>query len=139
MSSKDPNVGRDIHEVDKSSEIYKHFKPIIDAFQMQVFLNKLEHLTTLRITLGAFLMLVFHLETAGHATMYAYYLHLKLPENALIGTGDISSIFPWGFFSDKQLHSIWSLQKVRHDDELDECTCCGAHDNLLDYIETWKK
>ena len=51
----------------------------------------------------------------------------------------ISVLFPWGFFLDKQLMEIWDKQKVREDDGLDECKCIGAHDNLLDYIDFWKR
>lgn len=139
MTSKDSNINCDINEVDKSSEIYQHFKPLIDAFQMQVFFKRLEHLTSLRITLGAFLMIAQHLNSAGSAVMHAYYLHTKLPANTLVGVTEVSmQLFPWGFFSDEQLKTIWDAQKVRQDDKLDVCTCYGAHDNLLDYIEIWK-
>lgn len=54
MLSKDPNIHCDINNMDETSEIYKHFKPLIKGFQMQVFLKRLEQLTTLRITFGAF-------------------------------------------------------------------------------------
>lgn len=139
MTSKDININTDINEVDKSSDIYQHFEPLINAFQMQIFLKRLEQLTTLRITLGAFLMIAQHLYSAGSAVMHAYYLHIKLPANTLVGITEVSmELFPYGFFSDEQLSTIWDAQKVRHDDELDRCTCCGAPDNLLDYIETWK-
>jgi hypothetical protein len=140
MLSTDAALSTDINELDKKSKLYKHFEPLIKGFQMQIFLKRLEHLANLRITLGAFIMIAQHLNSAGDAVMYAYYLFHKLPANSLIGANEVSEqLFPWGFFSAEQLEKIWDIQKVRKDDGLDECTCYGAHDNLLDYVETWKK
>ena len=140
MMSKDENLNKDLNELDKESEIYKHFKPLINGFQMQIFLKRLEHMAGLKITLGAFIMIAQHLNSAGEAVMYAYYLFYKLPANILIGTDEVSiKLFPWGFFSEEQLRNIWDKQKVRPDDGLDELTCYGTHDNLLDYFEYWNK
>jgi len=138
--SKDKIFSEDINEVDKSSEIYKHFEPIVKAFQMQVFLKRLEHLAKLKISFGAFIMIALHLNNAGDAVMHAYYLFHKLPKNSFVGVDEVAKVlFPWGFFSEEQLHEIWDEQKVRVDDGLDECTCYGAPDNLLDYAEFWEK
>jgi hypothetical protein len=138
--SKEPEFSNDINELDKESELYKHFKPLINGFQMQIFLKRLEHLTTLRITFGAFLLIALHLESAGSAVMHAFYLHHKLPLNTLVTTTHISmELFPWRFFSEEQLSRIWDAQKVRPDDGLDGCHCYGAPDNLLDYVEIWNK
>lgn len=140
MMSKDENISKDINEIDKTSELYKHFEPLIKGFQMQVFLKRLEHLAKMKISLGAFLIIAIHLESAGNAVMYAYYMFHKLPKNSFISVDVVgSTLFPWGFFSEKQLSEIWKEQKVRPDDGLDECTCYGAHDNLLDYTEFWEK
>jgi hypothetical protein len=94
----------------------------------------------MKISLGAFLMIAIHLESAGIAVMYAYYISQKLPKNSFIDIDEASTkLFPWGFFSEEQLNAMWDAQKVRPDDGLDECTCYGAHDNLLDYVEFWEK
>ncbi len=139
MLSKEPEFSCDVNELDKNSEVYKHFEPLINGFQMQVFLKRLEHLAKLRISLSAFIAIALHLESAGDAVMYAYYLSYKLPKNSFVGIQEIVDVlFPWDFFSKEQLNAIWDEQKVRSDDDLDECTCCGAHDNLLDYIEFWE-
>lgn len=140
LLSKDPEFSKEIGELDKESELYKHFEPLIKGFQMQIFLKRLEHLTSLRITFGAFLIIATHLENAGSAVMHAFYLHDKLPANTLVNTVEVATnLFPWGFFSEEQLEKIWDAQKVKVDDGLDECICYGAHDNLLDYVEFWKK
>lgn len=140
MLSKEPEFSCDVNELDKNSEVYKHFKPLINGFQMQIFLKRLEHLAKLRISLSAFIAIAQHLESAGDAVMYAYYLSHKLPKDSFVGIQEIAGIlFPWGFFSKEQLNAIWDEQKVREDDGLDECHCYGAHDNLLDYVEFWEK
>ncbi len=140
MLSKDENLAKDINEVDKESEIYKHFEPLIKGFQMQVFLKRLEHLAKMKISLGAFLLIAVHLESAGAAVMCAYYTFHKLPKNCFIDVNQVSTkLFPWVFFSKEQLNEMWDEQKVRPDDGLDECHCYGAPDNLLDYVEFWEK
>jgi hypothetical protein len=140
MMSRDENLLKDINEADKESELYKHFEPLIKGFQMQIFLKRLEHLAKMKISLGAFLMIAIHLENAGSAVMYAYYIFNKLPKNCFIGIEEVSAkLFPWGFFSNEQLEKMWDEQKVKIEDGLDECTCYGAPDNLLDYAEFWEK
>jgi hypothetical protein len=140
IMSRDKIFDKDINEVDKTSEIYKHFEPIVNGFQMQIFLKRLEHIAKLRISFGAFIMIAFHLNNPGDAVMYAYYLFHKLPKNSFVGVDEIANVlFPWGFFSEEQLHKMWDEQKVRDDDDLNSCTCYGVHDNLLDYVEFWEK
>ncbi len=140
MFSTDENLRKDINEIDKESEIYKYFEPLINGFQMQVFLKRLEHLAKMKISLGAFLITAIHLESAGSAVMYAYYMFHKLPKNCFIGIEEVGTkLFPWGFFSEEQLKAMWSEQKVKLEDSLDECTCYCAPDNLLDYKEFWEK
>lgn len=39
LLSDEPEFKKEIHELDKTSEVYKHFKPIIESFQIKVFLN----------------------------------------------------------------------------------------------------
>jgi len=139
LLSKDEEFKKPIEELDKTTELYKHFKPLLEGFQMQVFLSRLKHMTSLRITLGAFIVIAQHLNSAGSSVMHVFYLHNKLPANTLVSVEVISmKLFPFGFFSEKQLNDIWDEQKVRADDGLDECTCVGAHDNLLDYKEMWE-
>jgi hypothetical protein len=137
LMSKDEAIGTDIYELDKNSEIFKHFKPLLEGFQMQVFLSRLKHMTTLRISLGAFIAIAQHLLSAGSAVMHAYYLHSKLPENTLITLDVVSrQLFPMGFFSEDQLNRIWEEQKTNRD-EVGEMKCIGSPDNLLDYAECW--
>ena len=138
MMSGDKTFQTPIDELDTESEVYKHFKPLLDDFLPQVFLKRLEHLTSLRITLGALIMIAQHLQSPGNAVMYVFYLHTKLPENTVVTINEISmDLFPWGFFSQEQLQTIWDAQKVRSD-ECKELTCIGAPDNMLDYVENWK-
>ena len=113
MLSKEPAFKQSIDDLDKESEIYKHFKPLLDGFQLQIFLTRLKHVAKMRITLGAFIMLAQHLESTGTAVMYAYYCWLKLAPHTLI-TSDVvaEDLFPMGFFSDKQLNSLWDAQKL---------------------------
>ena len=124
--------------MDKETEVYKHFKPLIDSFPIQVFLKRLEHMTTLKITLGALIALAEHIsKSAGTAVMYVYYMHHKLPANTVVDITVISmNLFPFGFFSEEQLHEIWECQKLAPDKR--KGTCIGAQDNLIDYLEVWK-
>lgn len=140
LLSKEPAFKTPIDELDKDSEIYESFRPLLEGFQLQVFSMKLKQLTTLRISLGAFIMLSQHFKSAGDAVMYAFYLCHKLPINTFVDASTVTSkLFPFGFFSNEQLNEMWDKQKVKFDDGLDECTCIGAPDNLLDYVEFWEK
>jgi hypothetical protein len=80
LLSDDPVFHVDLNEVDKENPNYQHFKPLIDEFVFQVFLKRLEVMTTLKMSLGALIILSFHIPSPGAAVMYAYYLHYKLPE-----------------------------------------------------------
>jgi len=91
----------------------------------------------LKMSLGALVILMYHMESAGSAVMHAFYLHTKFPKNTLVSVDKVSDVFPWGFFSKKQLNEIWSAQKVRND-ECKNYTCIGAQDNMIDYLEIWK-
>jgi hypothetical protein len=135
--SEDPNFSCDLDEIDKESETYKHFKPVIESFQARVFLSRIEALTSLKITLGALIILMHHMGSAGKAVMLTFYLHYKLPAEKLVTIETIAELFLWGFFSDEQLHEIWQSQKVEKDDR-EGFTCIGAPDNMIDYLETWR-
>lgn len=125
LMSDDPNLTCDIDEIDKSTEVYETMKPLINAFQAQVFLKRLKALTTLKMSLGALIILMFHMESAGNAVMYAWYLQYKLPENTLITVDTFADVFPFGFFSKEQLNTIWNAQK-------------DSNGNIIDKLENWK-
>ena len=38
--SKDPKIHSDVNKMNKSSELYKYFEPLLKGFQMQIFLIK---------------------------------------------------------------------------------------------------
>jgi hypothetical protein len=148
MLSKEPALKQSIDDLDKESEIYKHFKPLLDGFQLQVFLTRLKHVAKMRITLGAFILLAQHLESAGSAVMYAYYCWLKLAPHTLITTDVVAEdLFPWGFFSDEQLNSLWDAQKITTEER--ELRKKGKinltpimfedSDNLIDFRQSWEK
>jgi len=137
LMSDDPNLFCDLDEIDKESKVYEHMKPLVESFEARVFLGRIKALTSLKISLGALIILMHHMESAGKAVMHAFYLYHKFPENTLVTTGKIAEIFPWGFFSDEQLNTIWDAQKVERDN-YKNYACIGAPDNLIDYIETWK-
>jgi hypothetical protein len=139
LFSKDPVMETDIDDLDKESELYKHFKPLFEAPQIKVFLIKIKYLTSLKISMGAFMIFSMCIENFGQATMHAYYLHSKLPANTLVTLKHIGeSLFPMGFFSESQLKQIWDEQKTNRK-EAAGLTCIGAFDNLLDYKEMWEK
>jgi hypothetical protein len=79
--SKDQVFDVDLDEVDKDDPIYKQFKSLLDSFVPQVFLKRLEVMTSLKMTLGALIILLFHMESPGAAVMHTFYLHYKLPDN----------------------------------------------------------
>lgn len=137
LMSKDKNFSCDLNEIDKESEIYKHFKPLIESFQAQVFLSRLKHMTSLKISLGALVILMHHMESAGKAVMHVFYLYYKLPAEKLITVETFAELFPWGFFSEQQLNEIWNAQKVSKEDR-EGFTCIGAPDNTIDYLESWR-
>lgn len=140
IMSKDESLKLCVDELDKESKIYKELKPLFEGFQLKVFLGRLEALTSLRITVGAFVILSQYFSNAGVAVMYAYYLHQMLPANTIVDVHVISEkLFPWGFFSPDQLSKMWDEQKVQLKDGLDESVCHGVPDNLLDYNESWEK
>lgn len=131
LLSKDPIFDVDLNEADKEDPNYKHFKPLIDEFVPQVFLKRLEVMTSLKMSLGALIILSFHIPSAGAAVMHTFYLHYKLPANTLVTLKVISEqLFPFGMFSDKQLKEIWDAQKVSSSE-------FGGTDNMIDYEIVW--
>ena len=137
LMSKDESFSKSLDDVDKDSEIYQHFAPLVDSFIGQVFLSRLKALTSLKMSLGALTMLMQHMESPGSAVMHVFYLYYKLPENTVVTVETIGDVFPMGFFNNEQLKEIWDAQKVRGD-ERDEFTCIGAPDNMIDYLESWR-
>ena len=139
LISKDPNITTDVNLLDKETEFYKHFEPLIKCFTAQVFLKRMKLLTDFRITTGALFVLLEHMPSPGACVIYLYYIKSKLRKpDTLIDLNVIGmELFPMGFFSEKQLKDIWLAQKVKKDDGLDEWHCHGVDHNLLDYDETW--
>jgi len=137
LMSKDESFSKSLDDVDKESDIYQHFAPLVDSFIGQVFLSRLKALTSLKISLGALAILMQHMESPGTAVMHVFYLYHKLPEDTVVTIETIGEVFPWGFFSDEQLKEIWDAQKIRTDDRK-EFTCIGAPDNMIDYLESWR-
>ena len=118
MLSNEPEFSTPIEELDKESEIYNHFKPLLEGYQLQVFLTRLKHMARMRITLGAFLLIAHHLESAGVAVMYSYYIWLKLKPYTLITIDVVArDLFPMGYFSKEQLNFVWDAQKVNAEDK----------------------
>lgn len=134
MMSKNPDYDIAIDKLDKESEIYKQYKPILDIWIVQVFLKRLEYFSTVRMSMGALLPLVDRLKNPGSAVMYVYYIHNALSENTVVDVNLFSSqLFPWGYFSEAQLKSIWDSQKVRSSDN------DGVSDNIIDNSKVWIK
>jgi len=69
MMSKDIQFSTPIDELDKESEIYKHFKSLIDSFQGQVFLKRLQTFTSLKMTLGAFVPNIMVIGSSGGSSV----------------------------------------------------------------------
>lgn len=111
LMGENKELSIDINEIDKKSDLYNHFKPVFDAFVAKVFLGRLEALTTIKMSAGALVILMGHMPSAGAAVMYAFYLKHKLPENTLVTVETFGDVFPWGFFSERQLSEIWDGQK----------------------------
>jgi hypothetical protein len=107
---KDVNMKIDINKIDKNSEIYKHFEPVIKSFLAQVFLTRIENLTTLKMSLGALIALLMYMENAGDCVIYSLYLQHKIEPNTLV-TLDVfcQDAFRWGMFSREQLKNIWGI------------------------------
>ncbi len=123
-----------IDDVNKTSEIYNHFKPLINSFQVQVFLKRLEGLSTVRMTLGSLILLSMQMETPGISVMLAFYIHHKLPENTIVDANILcEKLFPFGFFTEEQFHQIWDLQKVKKSEEH------KGSDNWIDSSNLWLK
>lgn len=137
MMSNDKSFSVDIKELYQESEIYKHFKPLLESFQGQVFLKRIEIFTSLKMTLGAFIILMQYMPSPGACVMYTFYLHAKLPKNTLVTVDSFAEVFPFGFFSETQLEDIWNTQKV--DSKKSKTNkYVGAPDNMIDYLEIWK-
>jgi len=108
LTSKDPAMNVDIDELDKESEIYKHFKPVIMSFQGQILIKRLKVSANIKLSLSALIMLLHYMPNAGAAVIHSLYIQNKLPDNTLV-TLDVYTkrLFPWGNFSEEQLNAIW--------------------------------
>ena len=137
LMSKDEAFSKSLDDVDKKSDIYQHFAPLVNSYIGQVFLKRLKAFTSLKMSLGALAMLMQHMESPGSAVMHVFYLYHKLPEGTVVTVETIGEAFPWGFFSEKQLKEIWDAQKVNPDNSK-EFACIGAPDNMIDYLESWR-
>jgi hypothetical protein len=112
MMSKDENLNKNVNDLDKSSEIYIHFQPLIDSFVSQVFLKRVEVCTSLKISLGALIILLLYMENPRNAVIYTYYLDYKLEPNTLVTlTVFGEKAFSWGMFSPIQLDNIWDAMQ----------------------------
>jgi hypothetical protein len=113
LMSKDPIYNKRVGDINFDDDNVSDLTPLMKSTQVRIFLKRLENLTTLDITLGALLVLSLYFENFAIPVIYAYYLKHKVPENTLITTDTISyDLFPFGFFSEKQLNDIWHGQKL---------------------------
>ena len=122
----------DVNQIDKESEFYSHFKPVLESVAIKILLNRLEANSTIKMTAGALIMLANYITYPGDAVMYAYYMHIMLPAYTLVDIEIFSKeLFPMGLFSREQLSTIWDAQKGRPEG------ITSGMDNLLDYQENW--
>jgi hypothetical protein len=136
MMSKDP----------KLEELLTTDNEMMQHNEMQVpniFLSRLQSLSTLKITTGAAIAIFINLSSAGSAVMYAYYLHRKCAPDSTVTLDTITKdLFPWGVISEKQMEELWDAQKLWSAEEEEEAAplqCYMVKDNLLDYVGTWKE
>jgi hypothetical protein len=109
---------------------------------IQALLKRIEHLTTLKMSLGATLLIGNYIKNFGEAVVYAFYLNRKCEPGTLVTVDVFSDIFPWGMLSEKQIEDIWKAQKVhgeKNKKEVEKLKLYGVGDNLLDYAGTWEK
>ena len=134
-------MGMLLETTDKFNEIITLEHEILkSAPQLNVFVMRVEGLTSLKLTLGALLMIGLHIETFGDAVMYAYYLHRKCKANETLTVENLSmKIFPWGMLTKKQRRELWDAQKTDSDEMKDQKMVAYGFDNLLDYEITWEK
>jgi hypothetical protein len=112
LMSKDPTLKTDVNKLDKNSDVYKHFQPMIESFVSQVFLKRVENCTSLKISLGALIMLLLYMENPRNAVIYTYYLDYKLEPNTLVTLNVFGErAFPWGMFTPQQLDNIWEAMQ----------------------------
>lgn len=127
MLSKDEKFDVEVSLVDKGT--YNQFETLINSFQGKVFLKRLEVMTSLKISISAFIIMMHHFNNVAQVVMYAWYLNHKLPANTLIVMDTIGEVFSLGFFSEEQLNQIWKEQKQKPD---------GGSDNLIDDFKVWE-
>jgi len=130
----------------KSEEIITEDNPEIkDIGGMRIFIDRLNKMANLKITMGAAIFIGLHIDNPGNAVIYAYYIHRKFNGGTTVTFKDLTSLefFGWGMLSDQQMNDIWDAQKINSKKEEEkarkELGLVGVHDNLLDYIKTWEK
>ena len=127
-------------KTDKSNEIITSEHVILkEAAQLKVFILRLEILTSLKLTLGALIMIGLYIETFGDAVMYAYYLHRKCTDEILTVENLSMNIFRWGMLTKPQLREMWDAQKTTNEETKGVQQIGYGYDNLLDYALTWEK
>lgn len=110
---------------------------------LQIMIRRLETLSTVKLTVGAAVFISLAISNPGQAVLYAYYIHRKCDPDQIIGIDYVAEkLFPWGMISDKQHEELWDAQKLWTEEEQKEAKKLqqyGVHDNLLDYVGTWKE
>lgn len=135
ISAKEQEFSTVVQNVNIDSPVYAHFKPLIQSFQGQVLLKRLEVFSTVKLTLGAFLSILVNIDKVTSAVMYAFYMHNKVEPNTIITIKEISEVlFPFGFFSEEQLHELWIIQKLTSEER-----GYNINDNGLDLLYIWEK
>jgi len=129
-----------LDKTDKFNEIISSKHELAQsAPQLNIFVVRIEVLTSLKLTLGALIMIAHNIESFGNAVMYAYYLHRKCIPNILTVEYLSEHIFPMGMISKEQHKKMWKAQKINNDEMIGQKKVGLAYDNLLDYIITWEK
>lgn len=100
-----------------------------ESFITKLMKKRIEAVCSYTITDAALLVVALNIETPGQAVLYIWYLQYqskKLKETHLTLDTICYKIFPNGFFSKEDLHTIWESQKIRANGM--------SSDNLVDYI-----
>lgn len=135
MVSSDAELNVVIDDLDVTTEIYEHFKPLIKSFPAQILLKRLEAFSTIKLTLGALISILLRADTPGAVVMYGFYIHNKLEPDTVVTKELFSTkLFPWGYFSEKQLKELWDIQKLTKEERVLEIM-----NNGLDLKHIWTK
>lgn len=133
-------LSKSLNEIDKTSQSYELFSPVLNSHLVKIFVNRVELLTTLKLDVASILFISAYLRNPAHSVMYAYFLSMKFAPNTNIDLKTLcANAFPWGMLSETQLRNLWDIQKIGDIEYVKNMRCIGAPDNLLDYYETWNK